>query len=584
MKTIRLDWSKTPAPAQPDELVLCTNPLAQKPFVWFEDYFDYPAHFKEIYCSAKTKSATWTEAPEFKAVKILDVPYLDAFEHHMHSFWMQVERDQKLIKNLIEKENPEIIVISGIKPDIDAIISCKFDPGLFEFTLRNLAEKQNIPVKVYKNKDFKSSVSQPKRSDQPGWFKKIAGAISAQIQAFKYRQDIDSTKKMVFVSSQVFARIGSILQLEAKTKQNIHIVSLDTACCKDVLSIYTLCGTQISVIARIKLYQKAMFVFGRIPKKIWSKVFTKNGINYNDIAEKALTHEIEEFLWQECYRLLLLKAAIEKICPMSLLVLYDHGVLEGCSVQLAKKFKVQTITLQHGIASREYPGYTPHTTDFFACWGKNEKTMLIKQGLKDEKIVVIGNPCFDLLWQKFVNVKREIPRINNTYKILVATQGVSSSVEWRFVITPTVRIIHEIIKLSLPSQYQIIFRLHPNDLLDSSVCQMAEQAGMRITKGLPLSKQLEECDVVVTMGSTVGFEALLAGKALVSMNWLGTDEFIPFALNGVAEKSHSPKDFVEAIEKSLLLQNTNQAAIKIFLRGYLYGPNSISRLMEFITV
>jgi len=91
--TLRFHWSDSPTPASTNELVLCTNPLAEKPCVWFEDYFDYPGKFKEIYRRAKEKSTTWTTAPEFQAVKILDVPYLDAFEHHVHSFWMQAERE-----------------------------------------------------------------------------------------------------------------------------------------------------------------------------------------------------------------------------------------------------------------------------------------------------------------------------------------------------------------------------------------------------------------------------------------------------------------------------------------------------------
>lgn len=50
---LRFHWTTKPAPAQPSELVLTPNPLAEPPCAWFEDYFNYPADFTAIYTAAK---------------------------------------------------------------------------------------------------------------------------------------------------------------------------------------------------------------------------------------------------------------------------------------------------------------------------------------------------------------------------------------------------------------------------------------------------------------------------------------------------------------------------------------------------
>ena len=324
--------------------------------------------------------------------------------------------------------------------------------------------------------------------------------------------------------------------------------------------------------------------FRQIPALAWSGEFTKDGIDYGPIACEMLQCGLKKYLWQECFSLLLLDEAIRKVHPKSLLVLYDHGIFEACSVQLAKRHGVKTVTLQHGISNRDIPGYFPLTSDCIACWGEKERETLAAQGIPSERIIVTGYPAFDNMWQQseepkpgFINVDRKPTRV------LIATQGVQASVEWRLALTPTARIIRALIKLGLPEEkYFLTFRLHPNEQLIPAMRAMAGQAGITITKGEPLDRQFAQTDVVVTQFSTIGFEALLADKALVSLNWASDDELIPFAKSGVAARSKCPEDFPGALEKAISLQSTGREARSAFLSTYLCGKGASARLMDLL--
>ena len=178
---IQFHWSEEVRDAGRDALHLCLDPLAEPPCTWFEDYCDYKGDFIEIYQAAKKKSTTWSESCAFQSIDVLDVPVLDAFEHHIHSFWMQVERDHRLIHNLINREAPCEFILNGSMVNSERIISCLFDPGLFEYTLQNIASRAGIPFKTLNSQPQRVESAAPFSGNKAGWLKKMAGGFSGTV-------------------------------------------------------------------------------------------------------------------------------------------------------------------------------------------------------------------------------------------------------------------------------------------------------------------------------------------------------------------------------------------------------------------
>ena len=374
-------------------------------------------------------------------------------------------------------------------------------------------------------------------------------------------------------------RTGDRLLAEAK-KRGLSLVSLTLEPASEIPTIYSLAGNRVNVLQRLRLYAKAISRFNRIAISDWNRQFTKDGIDYGCFARNALRNGLEKYLWHECYRLLLLSRSMQIVRPLALLVLYDHGVFEAGSVQMIKRKGIRTIALQHGISNKDIPGYYPVRSDFIACWGGKEKETLISQGIPKEKIVITGFPAFDSKWTDRQSIKTRSPFASERrLKVIIATQAVAASVESYLALTPTARIIKAILEHNrLKSRYQFIFRLHPNETLSPKVQAMAEAGGIQITKGECIAEQFAEADVVATQFSTIGFEALIARLALVSINWQTDNELIPFAQNGVAARSKSPNDFTAAVEMAMNLNKTNQLTVEHFLKAYLCGPKATERI------
>jgi hypothetical protein len=579
-KKIFFHW-ETPLPIVNDDegLHLCADPLAEPPYKWFEDFCDYKNEFVAMYDAAKRVSTTWADLPEFTAVEVCGVPCLESFEHQVHSFWIQVERDRRLVGSLIERERPSVISLSGIPVDHDRIICCRFDPGLFESTCLQMAKRAGILVESRGERSGGAALDAG-GGMLPFW-KMAAGALSARMKAPRCHPSVTTGERLVFVSPQALSRLDRFFLLKA-SRNSVAVASIDVGPHDAVPTTYAMAGRDISFVKRWRCYSTAMNKFKRIPLQAWSGRFTKSGIDYGSIARNAIMGGLRRFLWTECNRLLLLDSCIKKAKPRSLVVLYDHGIFETGSVLLAKRHGVKTITLQHGIGNRSLRGYFPLIAGLFACWGETQRGVLAGQGISASSIRVTGYPAFDDRWENPARPQASIDgKGTGPVRVLVATQGVQASVECYLVLTPTARLIREITALSMPKdRYQITVRLHPTEKIDPALAKGAAKSGISVTQGIPLEKQFGESDVVVTQYSTVGFEALLAGLALVSLNWVSDEELIPFAGEGVAARSRKPDDFQKAIADAIALRDRTAKRRREFLTGYLTGPDAAGRLME----
>ncbi len=571
MPSLRFHWSSEPAFAQAGELVLTTDPLAQKPCAWFEDYFDYPRDFKTIYNAAKQKSSSWTAEPPFHNVRLLGTPYLDAFEHQVHSFWMQIERDTVLINNLIDREHPDRLVLTGRQPNPAAISACAFDPGLFEYTAAAIARERGIAV------DYRGAPPPlvPSRPAPAPWFVRIIGAITAQLKA--PAPSSLSGGPAVLVSPQVWLRIGPQLSAEAKSR-SVTLICTEADVRSDVPTIYSLAGRSVSLFHHLAAYRSAMAAFRRIPASAWSAVFTRDSINYGPIAASFVRHSVCSHLWNECYRLLLLRKTIDRVRPKSLLVLYDHGLYEACSVQLCKSRGVKSVTLQHALFLPGLPTTFPIRSDIYAAWGSREKEVLVAQGEKGERIHAIGS----VLLENFTVPSQE-KRGDDTIKVLFATQAVQSAVTWYFGYPPVGRLVRMLVSsIGSNSRFALTLRPHPNETIDHGTARLAAQAGIAVDRATPLHKQIADHDVVVTQYSSTGVEALLAGKPLVMVNWVSNEEILPYASEGVAPFSLDPSDFPEKIETAINTFSGRRDAVERFLSCHVNRDKACARLFDLI--
>lgn len=552
-------WGDDQVKAGDSAFVLTDNPLAEPPLAWFEDYFDPVARFPDVYRRAKEVSTGWTAIAAVGKVSAVGVPLLESFEHQIHSFWMQVERDREVAAQLLKRESPASVRLSGRPIDITAIASCRFDPGLFECGVALEAAKRGIAV----------SGGPPR----PRFGRSVPTTLHVASMGIADRL---LAPRLQGAGALLLATPSALQSLTpqgiaAFADRGFGVVSTSIETSGPFPTLAGLCSRRVSVRERLSLWSKGWRSFRGISPGDWEEAFPGFGEVGRQVAKRILA----DSLWAEGYRLLLLSKLMAAGKPVGLLVLYDHGLHEAGIVTLARSEGIPTVVLQHGLANRFIPGYLPLKADRFACWGEAERELNVGLGMEERRIAVTGHPRFDDQWTP----GRPGARSQGPLRVLVATQGVFASVDWSFALTRVERIIRELAPLGEGRRgHRFTLRLHPNETVHPSAVAVAERSGIRLTKGLPLREQFEEHDVVVTQFSTIGVEALMAGKPLVSMNWRSREEVIPFASSGVAELSTGPGDLLEAIDRAHDGWTARGQSVAVFLKRHLTGPMAAARV------
>jgi hypothetical protein len=572
-KNVRINWDGGELRDLDQQVLIVTDdPLAGGRSVWFEDYMDYKAHFAMLYRQAKELSTGWTNPPEFAEVEVEGIPLLESLEHQILSFWLQILRDRMLIHNLIVKEKPSTLELAGKGLDYNKMSECKFDPGLFGVSARHVAEKMDVKV---------IGLSACGDTDIPrrGYGYLFTVGVADQLKClFRPRRKYELP--ILLVSNHARLKLGPAF-LEKTRKFGVNFIGTDIDNVPEMDTVYSLAGHKVAALQRLKILKNLYQNFERISLKTWDSIFSVEGDNYGAIARRLVRNCLYKYGWGESYRTVLMGKFLKSCVPNVLLVLYDHGISEAGIVALAKSKGIKTITVQHGLVCSQIPGYLPVKSNFFACWGERERETLTSQGADPEKLAVIGFPGFDELWTKRMDTLLEPAK---PLRVLIATQGVESSVEWYFALTPTARIIKAITEMNYDREsVQFTIRLHPNEELSLQALELANKAGIKVTKRLPLYGQFDQCDVVVTQFSTVGLEALLYGKPLVSLNWVSAEEVTPYAKEGVAERSCSPKDFLPSLSKAVSGHGQKRSDIEAFLTKHLTDNRASERLTQLCT-
>lgn len=532
-----------------------------------EDFFDYPGSFGRIYNEGKRVSTSWHGLFPRGLERF---PVLGCFEHQALSFWTQVLRDRLLAESLIRQERPEEIGLAGRSVDLGRITDCLFDPGLFEHTLALAAADSGVRVSGMAGTTPWRGAARlgSARALYASWADRLNGA-----RAGRWLEK----GEFVLVSRQAAEKAGS--QFLEALKRRVQVVVTETDAASGATTLYETSAGYLGPGRRMREYAELWRLFDGTPGEAWRGRFVCGGHDYGDIARQAVGSILARHAWTEMFRQQLLEEFLSRHRPKALLVLYDHGLCEAQLVDVCRRHGVRTVTLQHGLANRAAPGYLPIMSDVFACWGQAEKETLMAQGAEPGKLAVTGFPGFDGSWGQKHARKPEKP-----YRVLVATQGVQASVGWHFAMLPTQRLLEGIMAHGLrPGELEYTIRLHPNEEPAPEIVKKAEGKGISITRGLPLEGQFREHDVVVTQFSTVGAEAMLAGLPLVSLNWAGEVEAIPYAESGAAVRSRKPEDLAGAVGSAVEGRAKRAGAVQHFLESHLCGPGAGERLMGLLT-
>jgi len=273
--------------------------------------------------------------------------------------------------------------------------------------------------------------------------------------------------------------------------------------------------------------------------------------------------------------------------PDVILVLTDGPLPCKIAVLTGRFARIPSLLLLHvGMIGRNYecPRFL---VDKIAVTGEFAKDILIKCGVDENRLVVTGRPTYDLLMRAEEHFDEdEIYRslgLDPTRRIVVYTtenlpQGESKSM------------VYAICKATKEfSGLQFVIKVHPSELDLLLYQRVTKNVGVDalITRDANIYEVLYVSDIVITGFSATALDAMMLDKPVITVNFTGMEDPLPFAESGAAIGVYDERDLIQAIERGLCDEEVREKLRKarekfIYEHAYKKDGKSAERVVGLI--
>lgn len=289
------------------------------------------------------------------------------------------------------------------------------------------------------------------------------------------------------------------------------------------------------------------------------------------------------------YRIDFCDSFIQDFKPTAALAYPEEAYSCLATLQACKGYTIPTMTyLQCIIADHEL--YNVRTADKLAIYGTQGTEMLRKLGFPEEYWIYTGNPKLDRIPNRdhnedFHYVKQLLTDWVGQPLLLLATHLLVSDSK------VAVENLLSALSENQGRQFYTVIKMHPDDIEEDYVKIITENAlglDLRLLKNCDLYALLHMADIVVTGYSTVGAEAAMFDKPLMTLNFSGLPHIVDYAGEGIAIEVSNKAKIMEVL-LSLLndheLRQQLAAGRKSFIERYAFKMDGHAgdRIIEAMT-
>lgn len=296
------------------------------------------------------------------------------------------------------------------------------------------------------------------------------------------------------------------------------------------------------------------------------------GCCMRDLIDEKGKEEAYKLLQSEGRRAFLpirtMKDIIGKVKP-DLVITTSSPRGELAALLAAESLGIPTIRIEQFFATRK-PLNLEET--FFCVINDFVKNKLIQYDINANKIFVTGQPAFDRLSsgiEVLLDIKKKL-KIPSSNKLIVwASQKTNHQKE---ILLKLDEIVNSNDDISL------VVKLHPNESIDSF--ENIDNTRIIFVREY-LYELLLAADLVLTEFSTVGLEAILLDKALLTINISSKPDIVPYAESGAAIGVYNLND-LEPKTKMILNNERIQDLLEINRKSYNNDGLAADRIYELV--
>lgn len=217
--------------------------------------------------------------------------------------------------------------------------------------------------------------------------------------------------------------------------------------------------------------------------------------------------------------------------PDIIIVVNDLTLFGRAAIVAGHIMKIPSVRISASVVApnqRTPPLYA----DLMIVSGEAIKEVYAQSGIPEEKIIITGNPRFDTLFKR--NRFEDRTKIFTKYKlnpnkklIVYTTQPIKERDKLLNAIFNALKKLPEI---------QLIVKPHPSEstLLYNQMMDMEKLNNAIIVEDIEIYELLNAADCVLTSFSATGLEAMMLDKPVISINFTGEPDRMPYAQSGAA--------------------------------------------------
>lgn len=273
--------------------------------------------------------------------------------------------------------------------------------------------------------------------------------------------------------------------------------------------------------------------------------------------------------------------AFEEIQPNVFVHYNEHSIFGNAAILATKIKDIPIVALQHGNISFASNGYLyskglicpkkesnlaakcRHISTITTVYGEAVKAFLVKEaGYPEERLLITGCPRWDVIkHKKLFNRKSFLEKLNLDSKKKVITIFSQKLIKREDRIYFNNEVL-KAIKTGL-EDVEIIWKPHPRENIQEiqTIIKKHGIKNIHLEKDLPLFDVLNASDLAITVHSTVGLEAMLFDKPVITLIPPGEEENNLFKNTGATIKVDNHNDLAQTLQL-VLFDKSTQANIK----------------------
>ena len=473
------------------------------------------------------------------------------------TYLLNVVKNIEIIKTIIKNENPNKIIIPGKN-------------NLIEKSIIAVSNSEKIPIlslNPIQKKIFSSIILKQILINQFYQIRAIERKYSFQIKnIFSKNHDVKQKNNILFFVStrnQIFAMVPVIRELQKNKKNKITVIKfggiitnfqVNKVLKKNKIPFKTFEGYMTSDASK-----RAKNAIDDLMQK-WMKLkknpkFLKS-FKYNDIYLWNLVEDLfqslfetREFFPQIIKFIELTKCVIKKEKPNIVIVTNIIGSFGKTVVSVANLKNIPNVYIQHFTTST-HPGYEAINSFRAFIPGEYDKRVYIKLGTDPKKLIVTGQPKYDLIPSIVKNFDRKkfCRKLNLDPKkgIFVLTTQPLSREENQQVVNAALDSIKK-----LPDK-QLVIKLHPrevNKIFYQNLVNQTKAKNVLVTKDVDTFELLNSCELMMTISSITALEAMIFNKPVIILNLWDKPEMYPFVEYGAALEVRKQEELLPTINR-----------------------------------